>query len=85
MVLDVGCGTGVSLDLFRDLAPLPRWMGIDIEGSPEVRARTRADGDFRTFNGTDLPLGNASVDLVYSRQVFEHVRYPELLLATSDG
>jgi SAM-dependent methyltransferase len=81
VVLDVGCGTGVSLDLFAGAAPMARWVGVDIESSPEVLARTRADGDFRTFNGIDLPLPDESVDLVYSRQVFEHVREPEPLLA----
>jgi SAM-dependent methyltransferase len=81
VVLDVGCGTGISLDLFTSLAPRSHWVGVDIEGSPEVLSRTRPDGDFRTFDGIDIPLRDASVDLVYSRQVFEHVRQPEPLLA----
>lgn len=80
VVLDLGCGNGISLDLFREVAPNVRWIGVDIEASPEVNARTRKDGDFRTFDGVNIPLADDSVDLVYSRQVLEHVRYPEQLL-----
>lgn len=81
MVLDLGCGTGVSLDLFREAAPGARWIGVDIEHSPEVDARTRDDGEFRTFDGVNIPADSGSIDLIYSRQVFEHVRHPEPLLS----
>lgn len=81
VVLDLGCGTGVSLDLFREAAPGAHWIGVDIEHSPEVDARTRADGEFRTFDGINIPADSGSIDLIYSRQVFEHVRHPEPLLA----
>lgn len=79
-VLDLGCGTGVSLDLFREVAPQVRWIGVDIEHSPEVDARVRSDGEFKTFDGVHIPVESNSIDLIYSRQVFEHVRYPEQLL-----
>lgn len=81
IVLDLGCGTGVSLDLFREAAPGSHWIGVDIEHSPEVDARTRQDGEFRTFDGVNIPAEGDSIDLVYSRQVFEHVRHPESLLS----
>lgn len=81
LVLDLGCGTGVSLDLFRQIAPHTKWIGVDIEHSPEVDARSRADGEFRTYDGVNIPADSASIDLIYSRQVFEHVRHPEELLA----
>jgi SAM-dependent methyltransferase len=81
LVLDLGCGDGVSLDLFRSVAPTVKWLGVDIETSPEVDARTRSDGEFKTYDGVHIPVDDASVDLMYSRQVFEHVRYPEQLLA----
>ena len=35
-VLDLGCGTGDSVDLFRSLEPRVQWTGADIERSPEV-------------------------------------------------
>jgi SAM-dependent methyltransferase len=83
-VLDVGCGAGVSIDLFRDIAAKKssriEWHGVDIGDSPEVRQRTRADGEFRTFDGVNLPYKDAFFDVVYSDQVFEHVRHPDALM-----
>jgi SAM-dependent methyltransferase len=79
-VMDLGCGAGDSVDLFRALEPAVRWVGVDIERSPEVDARTRADADFVIFDGEALPFEDASFDLVYCKQVLEHVRRPEPLL-----
>jgi ubiquinone/menaquinone biosynthesis C-methylase UbiE len=80
-VLDLGCGTGDSVDLFRSLDAGVRWTGADIEESPEVAQRTRADADFVTFDGEHLPFPDRSFDLVYCKQVLEHVRRPRPLLA----
>ncbi|MGR4893927.1 class I SAM-dependent methyltransferase [Stenotrophomonas sp. LARHCG68] len=81
LVLDLGCGSGVSVDLFRRIAPQVKWLGVDIEDSPEAVARTREDAEFRYYNGIDIPVAPDSIDMIYSRQVFEHVRYPESVLA----
>lgn len=80
-ILDLGCGDGRSIDLFARAAPGASWTGIDIEGSPEVSSRTRTDGTFVTYDGRTFPFPDKSFDLVYSHQVFEHVRYPEVVLA----
>ena len=80
-VLDLGCGTGDSVDLFRSLEPRVQWTGADIERSPEVAERTRTDADFVTFDGERLPFADRSFDLVYCKQVLEHVRHPQPLLA----
>ena len=80
-VLDLGCGTGDSVDLFRSLEPRVQWTGADIEQSPEVAERTRTDAEFVTFDGEHLPFVDRSFDLVYCKQVLEHVRRPEPLLA----
>lgn len=79
-VLDLGCGGGRSLDFFCQIRPEARWTGVDVESSPEVDARRRTDGRFVSFDGVNLPFEDASFDLVYSNQVFEHVRHPEALL-----
>lgn len=79
-VLDLGCGAGDSVDLFRSLEPAVRWTGADIERSPEVASRTRDDAEFVTFDGVELPFEDASFELVYCKQVLEHVRHPEPLL-----
>jgi len=79
-VLDVGCGAGNSVDYFRRRNGDIRWIGLDIAHSPEVRQRNRRDAEFHSFDGANIPFESNSLDLVYSRQVFEHVRYPVQLL-----
>lgn len=79
-ILDLGCGTGSSIDFFQRVFPASEWVGVDIEVSPEVSQRTRQDGTFVTFDGINIPFDEASFDLVFSNQSFEHVRHPEGLL-----
>jgi SAM-dependent methyltransferase len=76
-VLDLGCGEGDSQDFFKETNVRALWFGVDIDDSSEVRARTRQDGKFATFDGVNLPYHDASFDLVFSRQVLEHVRHPD--------
>ena len=80
-VLDLGCGAGDSVEQFRSLNPGVRWVGVDVERSPEVDARTRGDAEFRTFDGRSIPEDDGAVDLVYCKQVLEHVAEPAPLIA----
>ncbi len=80
-VMDLGCGPGESVDVFRGIDPDVDWHGVDIESSPEVAGRTRTDAAFHTYDGVHLPFDDGSFDIVYSHQVFEHVRHPDRLLA----
>ncbi len=79
-VLDLGCGAGDSVGFFRARDPQVDWVGLDLPDSPEVRTRTRADARFKTFDGRTIPFADASFDLVYCKQVLEHVRHPLPLL-----
>lgn len=81
LVLDLGCGRGEGLDVVRSVNAAARWLGVDIAQSAEVDERRRTDAEFRTFDGIHIPLEDASTDLVYTQQVFEHVQQPEPLLA----
>lgn len=81
IVLDLGCGTGQSINVFRKYDSQVVWKGLDIEDSPEVSQRQRADVEFYDFDGVNIPFDDETFDIVYSNQVFEHVRYPEQLLA----
>lgn len=80
-VLDLGCGVGSSVDYFRARDPLVEWVGADVPGSPEAHERTRTDAQFVTFDGLSLPFDDGSFDLVYCKQVLEHVHHPRPLLA----
>ncbi len=80
MVLDLGCGDGRSVDTFRRFDPAVQWHGLDIESSPEVSQRKRSDAIFQSYDGVHIPFPDASFDIVFSHQVFEHVRHPEPLL-----
>jgi ubiquinone/menaquinone biosynthesis C-methylase UbiE len=79
-VMDLGCGAGDSVDLFRSIVPDVRWVGVDIEESPEVSERVRGDAEFVTFDGRTLPFDDASFGLVYCKQVLEHAERPHELL-----
>jgi SAM-dependent methyltransferase len=79
-VLDLGCGRGDSVDQFRSVRSDVRWVGVDIERSPEVAARVRSDAEFRTFDGRELPFEDGAFDAIYCKQVLEHVRDPSPLL-----
>ncbi|HWO34414.1 MAG TPA: class I SAM-dependent methyltransferase [Candidatus Acidoferrum sp.] len=80
-VVDLGCGMGASYDAFRRKNKNTRWLGLDIADSPEANAQARRPLCFCTYDGVQIPLAENSVDIVYSRQVFEHVRHPEALLS----
>jgi SAM-dependent methyltransferase len=80
-VLDLGCGTGSSVDAFRARDPQVEWIGLDLEDSREVRERHRRDARFASFDGVAIPFGDGRFDLVYCKQVLEHVRRPAPLLA----
>lgn len=80
-VLDLGCGTGSSVDYFRARDPNVDWVGIDLDDSREVRERRRSDARFVSFDGVEMPFEDGQFDLVYCKQVLEHVRQPAPLLA----
>jgi SAM-dependent methyltransferase len=76
-VLDLGCGPGSSVDLFRARDPGVEWIGLDVPDAPEPPIRSVAR--FETFNGVTIPFPEGSFDLVYCKQVLEHVRHPQRL------
>jgi SAM-dependent methyltransferase len=68
--VDLGCGRGDSVDVFRAADPAVRWIGVEVEGGP---FEPRPDVELRYFDGTRLPFEDASVDIVFCKQVLEHV------------
>ncbi|MEV7997092.1 class I SAM-dependent methyltransferase [Streptomyces sp. NPDC086077] len=80
-VVDLGCGRGASVALFRRHDPKVRWVGVDIRDSPESRQHRPGGDPLVHFDGVRLPFRSDTVPLIYSHQVFEHVSHPRELLA----
>src|SRR3546814_689855 len=76
-VLDLGAGTGSSYDRLRKRWPNLNYVGLDIEGSPEVESRTRRDLRFEVYDGRTMPFSDEQFDVVFCKQVLEHVRHPD--------
>ena len=78
-VLDLGCGQGYSINFFNKVSNNIEWFGIDLENSPEVSGK-RSSNNFYYFDGLTIPFEDDYFDIIYCKQVFEHVRHPEQLL-----
>jgi len=78
LVVDLGCGNGASSALFRRWQPDVEWIGVDIEQSD--LAKGISGEKVALYDGVNLPFPDDSVPLIYSNQVFEHVRHPDQLL-----
>jgi SAM-dependent methyltransferase len=76
-VVDLGCGDGSSAPIFRKFKPEVRWIGVDIDRSESALLLQE---EVIIYDGVHLPFEDNSVPLIYSNQVFEHVRHPEPLL-----
>jgi SAM-dependent methyltransferase len=81
VILDFGCGDAADehelLQRFQDAS----YVGVDVPSSPEVQASAQPrPANFVVYDGARLPFKSASIDLVYSRQVLEHVPHPQRAL-----
>ncbi|MBF9133826.1 class I SAM-dependent methyltransferase [Plantactinospora sp. S1510] len=78
LVVDLGCGNGASALLARKWRSDVQWVGVDILQSDYAKG---IEGEQVLFyDGVNLPFADNSIPLIYSNQVFEHVRHPEPLL-----
>jgi SAM-dependent methyltransferase len=79
-VVDLGCGRGDSVTVFRAVDPSVCWIGLEVAESEPFAQRTREDAEFLVFDGVHLPFADQSVDVVFCKQVLEHVERPHELL-----
>jgi SAM-dependent methyltransferase len=77
-VLDLGCGPGASRAVFHAARPDVRWTGLDVPDSPSPPPE---DPDIRLYDGERIPFGDGAFDVVFCKQVLEHVRDPRQVLA----
>lgn len=79
-ILDLGCGEGNSFAYFSKNFQNVEWHGIDVEVNPAITLDKEINKRFIKFDGINIPFQTEYFDIIYCRQVFEHVRYPKDLL-----
>src|SRR5689334_3979027 len=81
-VLDLGCGDGTLLEMIRTAAPNARLSGIDLSDGELALARERLpDAVLHRARAQELPLEDASVDLVVCHMALMLMDEPERVLA----
>ena len=77
IILDAGCGAAYSaLLFFKDHLKSNDYLGIDISQAIEVAkerfAKANYPGDFLQTSLTDIPVPDASLDMIFSEGVLHH-------------
>lgn len=79
-VLDFGSGSGDRLPELREVLPAFHYTGIDLR-LPRDPRHEGAGVDFVKYDGSRMPFDDGAFDLCFSKQVLEHVRYPDLAVS----
>lgn len=82
-VLDLGCGPGHLTRSLLELAPEGQVIGVDVDAHLLAQASDRYGRDGIRFVQAwahEIPLADRSVDLVYSRFLFQHLSEPARVL-----
>ena len=74
-VLDVGCGSGQTLSWFADTFGAWETLGCDVAEDALAAAKPLADGVIRA-SALELPIPDASVDVVITLDVAQHLPIP---------
>jgi SAM-dependent methyltransferase len=82
-LLDLGAGDAGSLPVAAQALGAERlkWTGVDIEDSLEHLNRPADAPPIDVYDGVELPYANAAFDAVWCKQVLEHIRYPDTVIA----
>lgn len=85
VVVDAGCGTGGTMNLFREVvAPPGRVIGLDLAQMHVIAARATAVEDALVVQAdlTKPPIAPGTVDLVWSMNTINHLRDPDAAATT---
>lgn len=81
-LLDYGCGAREYRNYFLDSGF--EWVGVDLADSQDPKSKSVAnvkDSDVIFYDGMQLPFSDNRFGSVFSNQVFEHVHYPDIVVA----
>lgn len=79
--LDVGCSAGFIADELALAGATTTGVDIDEPGLAKARERFGDRVDFRLARGEELPLPDASLDIIVFNHIYEHVVDPEAVVA----
>jgi len=83
-VLEVGCGTGVFMEMVRERFPEKRLVGLEYNQTASAIARNKGF-DVRAQSIEELASGAEQFDAVCAFQVLEHVPNPDSFLKAVVG
>ena len=73
LLLDIGCGSGQTMEWFGRTHPGWRAVGIDVAAEGLAAARSRGLESVAKASALELPFESASVDLVITLDVLQHL------------
>lgn len=82
-ILELGPGQTPDVLIAARAAGARRTVAIDIQKYDETTTRTIDGVELHFYDGRALPFEDGAFDVVWSSDVLEHVRHPEITLAES--
>lgn len=82
-ILDLGCSEGKSFEFFKSLNGNINWTGLEVDNPTvfdEFQTKEIKDRGIKIYDGVNIPFEENHFDLVFSRQVMEHVHKPYELI-----
>lgn len=80
-MVDLGCGTGKVMPFLQKNFPKLDYHGIDIKLYPQTKSLANKHVTFAVYDGEKLPLVDDEEDLIFCKQVLEHVTNPFTVLS----
>jgi ubiquinone/menaquinone biosynthesis C-methylase UbiE len=77
LLLDIGCGDGVTASYMQQYFPKWNIVGIDVseESIKVAQLKNLSNAVFSVYDGKDLPFEDGSVDIIFIAGVLHHVSF----------